>query len=329
MALRVLKTYPDRKAFAAKYLKSYGKIESLESGQSLTAVEKVMDIPLNPIASAEITELREIEEEKSQLVQPSTSTAPPPSEALPNLEEALPNLKEAPSNLKEAPPNLKKAPLNSGDDPPPPPGTDPSESKGVAARAEKSAANQDNQSPPPGDEDDDDDQVDVDGVTIPERPKYDRYSYWLSGGLGVVRSPNPAALTQSIYMSSGNLRFGVTLSNPVFFRNSSIQDSFVLESGFFGYKVVAQTNDTYSLVGALLTLRYNLNLGERFGVFFYGGLGRGFVITASNPVLATYNALNAFIPSIGAGLLFQIGPAWYTRVDVGYEALTINLLLRL
>ncbi len=310
MALRVLKTYPDRKAFAAKYLKSYGKIESLETGQSLTAVEKVMDIPLNPIASAEITELREIEEEKSQLVQPLTSTAPPPS---------------------ETPPNLNKAPLKPGEDPPPPPppGTDPGEATGVAASAKKSAPNQDHQAPPPGEEDDDEDQIDADGVTIPERPKYDRYSYWLSGGLGVVRSPNPAELTQSVYMSAGNLRFGVTLSNPVFFRNSSLQDSFVLESGFFGYKVVAQTNDTYTLLGALLTLRYNLTLGERFGVFFYGGFGRGLVITASNPVLATYNALNTFIPSIGAGLLFQIGPAWYTRVDVGYEALTINLLLRL
>ncbi len=296
MALRIVKIYPELKRFAAKYLKSYGGTELLNENQTFTAVEKVMDLVSPPTPSIDQNELKEIEEERASLIQkpgsPALETSQPPP----------------PPPVEEPPPPP----------PPAPPGEEPPLTSQKSDEKEVDG------------EDLEDENVDseTNSPSVVEIRNLDKYSFWLSAGLGAIISPNPANLTQAQYLSAGNVRFGVTIAHEVFFHRSSLQDSLVAELGVFGYKVIAPAGDTYTQVAAVPTLRYNLTFGEHLSLFAYAGMTRSFVVAAANATAATYNALNSSFPALGAGLLFQIGPGWYTRLDGGIESIALNLLLR-
>jgi hypothetical protein len=164
--------------------------------------------------------------------------------------------------------------------------------------------------------------------SVLEVQTYDNYRFWLSAGFGVIQSINPNNSQSIGYLNAGNARFGVTIAKHIYFKSSVAQDSFALEATVFGYKFIGSAADTYTVASVIPTMRYNINFGERFGIFVYGGMSQAFVISGINALQSTLTALTLPIPAFGGGVLFQIGPAWYTRLDAGYESVTLNLLLR-
>jgi hypothetical protein len=116
----------------------------------------------------------------------------------------------------------------------------------------------------------------------------------------------------------------------VFLDQIHLQDSITLESGFYLYKSInfATQGDAYTILSIPLVLRYNLLFSEKFGVFIYAGINQNRVISNATGNSDVQAALTNFLPSGGGGILFQVGPSWYTRVDLGIDTIGLNLLLK-
>jgi hypothetical protein len=288
MALRVLKTYPEQKLFAAKFIKHYPDIEILEEGQVFTAVEKVMDLMPPPTLSADEVDLTRLEEQRANLLQPPlnvSNSAPQPQKTLGRRSIASSNTEITIQNRN---PRL--------------------------THSEEAADEEDDSS--------------TDALTLATSKNFDRYSSWLSAGLGVIRSNVPLGGGQSQYLNAVVGRFGITLGHPGIIHGPKIQDALVLEGSVFGFKVIGSAGDSYTLVSLVPTLRYTLALGEFLSIFGYVGAAGNLPIAAANANVLTLTNLQSIFPAAGAGLLFQIGPGWYTRLDGGLESVALNLTLR-
>lgn len=167
-------------------------------------------------------------------------------------------------------------------------------------------------------------------VTIEEPQILDHNHHWLTAGFGFVRNAGPPATGGSYYFAAGNIRYGLTLGRIVFFDQPRLQDSIAIEVGAYLYKALnfATQGDAYTLTSGVATLRYNINFSESFGIFFYGGVMMGYVFTSSQGQSSVISSLNSLGPAAGGGVIFQLGPNWYARVDLGLDALGLNLLLR-
>ena len=166
--------------------------------------------------------------------------------------------------------------------------------------------------------------------TVTEGVLLDRSSHWITLGFGFVRNFNPPGMSGAHFFSSGNFRYGLTLGKLMFFKKHHAQDSIVLEGGFYLYKALSYISqgDSYTLVCPTANIRYNVFFSESFGIFFYGGIMRNQITSSNQGTAAGMALLQNILPTFGAGLLFQIGPGWYTRADLGMDSQSLNLLLK-
>jgi hypothetical protein len=166
-------------------------------------------------------------------------------------------------------------------------------------------------------------------LAIDEVKLLDNHAHWLSAGFGYVtnNSPNGNGLYN---FSAGNVKYGVTIGRRFFADKARLQDSLVLEGGIYVYKGInfAAQGDSYTVLAATATLRYNLLFSESFGIFGYAGGMQSNVLATSSGVPSAIAALSSVLPSVGAGILLQIGPSWYARLDIGTDNTSLNLLLR-
>jgi hypothetical protein len=134
----------------------------------------------------------------------------------------------------------------------------------------------------------------------------------------------------SYFFSSGSIRYGLNLGRRVLLNSSKIQDSVTLEIGFYLFKAInfGTLGDAYTILSVPGTLRYNLMYSENFGLFFYAGILQPLVISASSASDLGLAALGATQIAGGGGLLFQLGPSWYTRIDLGIDNIGMALVLR-
>jgi hypothetical protein len=318
MALRVLKLYPDKKEIAAKWLRKYGEHHILENNDAFLAIEKVSDIIPPPPTPQDNADIKELEGQGSK----ASAVIPPP-----------PPLPVTPATASAAPAVV--------DNPPPP----PDGAKPAAATALPSDPDLDGGTPPAnGDESDGkaaalldspsekdkEDQEDETALSVEEVKEMDPFRHWLTAGFGWVRNSNNPSVGGSYLFSAGNLRYGITIAKRVMLDQKYAQDSFVLEAGFMLYKGLnyVTTGDAYTVVTGLAELRYNVMFGTGFGLFIYTSFLQSFVLSTVSATAAAVAALNSTQIGAGGGILFQIGPSWYTRVDIGFDQMNLNLVLR-
>jgi len=167
-----------------------------------------------------------------------------------------------------------------------------------------------------------DDDQDLENIVVHEVFPFDVDTHWLSAQVGFFRNDT--------YFAGAGLRYGLTVGHMLFLDSSSSQDSISLEGGFFLYKVLDLTgnNDAYTVVPLIGTIRYNVLFSEAFGIFVYSGISRSTVLASSQPTDEGLERLTLTIPAAGAGMLFQIGPKWYARVDLGLEMFGVGLIVR-
>jgi hypothetical protein len=173
------------------------------------------------------------------------------------------------------------------------------------------------------------DLADLENISVEELQEFDPETHWFSFGLSFLRNSNKDG--EGTYFVGGGARYAVNTGRLLFLKDNKSQDSFSLEGGAFFYKVLNfdAANDSYTVMPLQFTGRYNVMLGEGFGFFFYGGLMRNIVIaTNANAVQDTTDAFSSWVPCIGTGLLFRVGPNWLTRVDLGYDMIGLGLSLR-
>jgi hypothetical protein len=291
MAFRVIKTYPDDKQFAAKRIRRYRDVRTLDIGGNYAALEKVTDVAAPPPTAQDKADLKELENKPATEPEAQASAAPTaPAGPAPEVSAYDPDLDAATS--------------------PPPSGGVDSENKNGK---------------PEFDEEEDDSKL---GQTIEEAYPIDPSTHWITGGFGFFRdNAGPAG---SGYFAGGGIRYGFTLGRMLIMKRAQIQDALVVEGGIFYYKIlnfVAQ-NDAYAVLPLILTARYDLLFGENLGLFFYAGLMHNSVTSSSgaNPDVVT--ALGSTLPAAGTGVLFRVGPSWDARLDVGFDVIGAGLVLR-
>lgn len=181
-----------------------------------------------------------------------------------------------------------------------------------------------------GDDDDDSDQ----GVEVSDDDSMmiDLHKQWVSAGLGLLR--NTPDGSGSSYFTGAGFRYGYDIADLIFMRSAKSQDSLTLEGALYFYNILNldQANDSYDLMPVTITMRYNMFFTESFGVFLYGGVVRNVILAANpsgSPTTATrVSNMSQVMPAAGAGLLLQLGPGWYARLDAGIDIAGMSLVLR-
>ncbi len=275
MAFRVLKSYPEKNAFAAKRVRRYKHHRILENGEAFAALEKISDknIATTP---QDKNDLEELEQHKIQLKAMAYD----------------PELDEGTSPVPENENDKKYQEENSS-------------------------------------EVDDLEQNTVPETSIEEPGIIDHYVHWLSAGIGFIKNNNSPTTGGTHYYSSGNLKYGISLGRLLFLDQPQFQDSLTLEVGISLYKALNYTTlgDAYGVTGLMSSLRYNIFFSESLALFFYSGVLVNRVISSTQGNNNSKNALEGIFPAGGIGFLFQVGPSWYTRFDIGYESVFMGLVL--
>jgi hypothetical protein len=150
-------------------------------------------------------------------------------------------------------------------------------------------------------------------------------------GVSVVALRN---YSNFIFGSIGGGGFTAYYSNVVkrnvFFKKEYPQDSLYLEYAFSYYSVInpSGNNDSYTFLPLRTELRYDLHLSETFTPLAYIGAQYNLIMQSQNANATLYNQINGFQLNLGVGLLFNIGPQWYLRADLGLDRLGIGLAVK-
>ena len=304
MAFRVLKTYPDKKQFAAKRVRRYGEVQVLEPQAAYMALEKVGDVVIPPPTAQDKADLKELEAGPNASV--SSDAAPPPtadSTSNPPPLAPIPEVQAYDTDLDAA-------------TTPPPAGAADSENSGAKKSGEE-----------------EEDALAHLGAAIDEVNSIDTNRQWLTAGIGYLRN-NTVSGSPAYYAGLG-LRYGLTLGKMLFLRRAHVQDSVAAEAGAFYYKILNYNNqegNAYEVLPLIGTFRYNILFSENFGIFFYAGIVQNMVTSVAGGTEAEQaqykSALHSTFPAAGGGLLFRVGPNWDARVDLGIDQATLGLVLR-
>jgi hypothetical protein len=294
---------------------------------------------------------------------PPSSQAPPPAPSS-STELALDELAASTGEAPPPPPDLARAPAAStaeappppDDAPPPPPDVEipsnPADTAELEAQVEEAPQLAEGELPADnGDTASDAESAGTDtssfeesreetrlGQPIEEIYPLDSNSQGLTFSFGAFRNNGPPDSagdpTGAAYFYGGGLRYALTIGTMLFAQSAAVQDTLALEPGVFFYKLVnfiGEDGDAYNLVPIIGTLRYTLNFGENFGLFFYGGLMYNYLLSASGEGQAFEDAkvgLASIFPAMGTGLIFRVGPNWDMRFDIGTDVAQLGLMLR-
>jgi hypothetical protein len=344
MALRVIKTVPSGHTIIAQVVKKYPNHTELQNAAQYDAIAKLGDIRgSSDIIAAPEAEFEDPnweksnQEEKTLAYDPELdvgSSSPEEVAASPddgksapvqNLETKVAYLE---SKLVSLESKIEKGGLAASDDSEnrnkSKKHDNDSEKKIIPSGSDTSADKLDNDLL-----DRDEPSMGRDSTSIDEIKYFDNYSHWLGVGFGYITSLNSTG-TSLVNATAGNLRYGVTLGRRIFFDKVHAQDSIALEGAGYIYKWInfAAAGDSYTVLAGVGSFRYNLFFNSGFGIYAYGGALQANVISNSNGVATAIAVLNSLLPSFGGGVLLEIGPGWFARLNIGYEDTSLNLLLR-
>lgn len=294
MGLRVLKTYyPERKQFAAKRIQIYDHRRVLDIQENYLALEKTGDLAFPAPDAQDRTDLKELE---------AGLPPPPPSDG------SVPPV--ADMGLPPPPP----PPGEEGGLPPPPPPADGSLENPEAMPESADAL-----------------ELESHNAIVVEEPKVlDPHHQWLSATVGALA--NYDANGGLTYFMGAGARYGITIAKSLFIQTPRVQDSIALEAGAFLYRISAYASadgsDSYTILPAVGTLRYNIQISDSFGLFFYGGVMKNFIIQAANADDIGLTYLGNLGLAAGGGAYLQLGPGWHIRADAGYDTFAMSLMLR-
>jgi hypothetical protein len=131
--------------------------------------------------------------------------------------------------------------------------------------------------------------------------------------------------------------YSQVMQRGVYFRNRRLQDTFAFDLGFAYYSRTNFTgnNDSYELLPLKVEGLYSLYFSESFAFLGYFGLQYNIIFSTNNVKPASFpdeqtalNTLSGIQPNLGIGVLYNIGPQWYIRADIGIDRLALGLAVK-
>ena len=126
------------------------------------------------------------------------------------------------------------------------------------------------------------------------------------------------------------VRYSHALAQDLFLNPKNAQDEISLDLGAGYYRDVnsSQTNDLYTIMPLSAELRYDLHFSETFTFLIYGGIQYNMMASSENSVKSTADKIMGPQQTIGFGFMFNMGPHWYIRIDIGWDRVMGGLALR-
>ena len=225
------------------------------------------------------------------------------------------------ADLKE----LETPPATPGVSPSPSPSPSPKVDAKASAKEEEDGSTEEAKV---SEASDDEEKDSGQATTIEEAPDVTYTPHWLTLEFGLLKNNTGSGSTT--YLSAGGLRYGYSVLHMMALRKPTLYDSLTLEGGLFYYKVLGffVSNDAYTVVPIVGTVRYNIHFGESKGFFIYGGLMKNNVISQINGTDANIALLGSANIAAGVGFMLQIGPGWEGRLDLGLDTIGAGIMLR-
>ncbi len=307
MAFRVLKTDPANSQFIGKRVRRYDQVGELTLKHSYNCIEKISDLVAAPPG---ITEA------------PIPEAAPPPS---PN--EGMP----------------------------PPPGAPPQSMAPPASQDDELDAKPEKRSGGKLDVNDFDDELDTSTSPVNQKKKVDDeftdedenantksafeideahrispFRNMITVQIGQYKNMSNFSLGNGEGESGMGVFYSRAFAQDVFVMARAPQDALSLEMGFEYYRRINfdQANDSYTLVPLIGALRYDLHFTSSISMFGLFGFQYNWISGSVNPSDATIAKIQGPQPDLGIGALFNIGPQWYVRLDLGLDRMAIGLCVK-
>ena len=175
-----------------------------------------------------------------------------------------------------------------------------------------------------------------DDTEIIEKKILDSYRYLLGLSVGTMKNQSNFSST-GVNAGNFSIYFARAFKANLFFKQKAPQDSLSAEWGFGYYSLnnYNNHNDDYVLLPLKMELHYHVHFSEGFGMFLYTGIQYNMILSTQNVNVSSsaldqtaYNSLHGFQANLGLGILYNIGPQWYLRGELGLDRLAIGLAVK-
>ncbi|MBS1959417.1 MAG: hypothetical protein JST80_08100 [Bdellovibrionales bacterium] len=342
MALRVIKSDPNKMEYIARRVRRYDDHQTLIVNRNYESVEKVADkINTPPVGQEPI--------DGEPLAQAALVTEPEPViQATPEptpVPKSTPRLVVRPVIKKVVPtptPIIIYATPAPTPEPTPEPVAEIQVPKTIEPPLEVTQLDQrlDESTTPQNHESNIEviDKDNTDDATSPyeinESKRFDPFKNMISITTGSFRNA-------SNFVLGGEMFGGFTLAYSRKLRDDWLiskvpapQDALWVEFALGYYRKANLTNDVYTVVPLHAELRWELNFSSTLALELYTGLQYNWIMSMDNVDLNnvgmtnTVQNLNGPQVTVGLGLIFNVGPQWYIRSDLGWDRLVLGLGVR-
>ena len=306
MAFRVMQNNLIQHEMIAKRVRRYDVEGKLELNHAYIGAEKIADRVITPQSNEEETAGTKVEEPATPAEQESAPKADPNAPAM---------LGDDGSGGPE--PKMKNAKSLEGFD-------EELDSTTTPRNLKKK------QSPDEGEEDLEDDAPKRNrGPAVEERESLIKYPHMMGVTIGSFR--NMSNFQWPGVNSNGfTAYYNEIVDKGVWFRGQGPQDSLSLEGGLGFYSRMNLTGifDNYDILPIRTEILYTLQFSPSFAFLSEVGAQYNWVISTDKATTEGVNQVSGFQPNFGIGFLYNIGPQWYVRGDLGLDRVGIGLAVK-
>ncbi|MBU6152918.1 MAG: hypothetical protein KGP28_01325 [Bdellovibrionales bacterium] len=340
MAFRVLKTDSGSKEIIAKRIRRYDQEGRLQLEKKYLAAEKVADLVSPPESESSPAEAPRIAREDPTTAPEAPTTAPEAPMAAREAPTTAPeattaasepektNQVETPIEQEPADPN---APALLGISGPEDPNT---ETPVVSGSLDRFDEELDASTSPRDVSSGEQSSGEETGATrggpgIEEHESAIQFEHM--AGLSVGRFMNMSGFSIPGTGHNGfTAYYNEIIDRDLWFKGHAPQDSLSLEFGLGYYSRVNLTGtfDNYDVIPIRSELLYTLQFTPKFALLAHVGAQFNWVISSDKANEIGLSILEGIQPNIGMGLLYNIGPQWYLRGDLGLDRIAIGLAVK-
>lgn len=322
MAFRVLKTDSKNSEYVAKRIRRYDQTGELNVSQAYDSIEKISDLLAAPAPDPVVSR-------PARVAAPATAPAPI------NVSESDQDLDAAP---KPAETNLEVYDYEDDlDATTSPQAIAPKKKRAKAAKVEQPVdeefGNEEN-----NEESTDETDEGKTAFEIEEAIRLSPLRNMISVNTGLYKNMSNFKFAGGTH-SGFHASYARTLRTDIFVLSKAPQDSLSIEFGLGYYSLVnfIGQNDVFKIVPIMAELHYNLFFSQTFGMYLYGGLEFNAVMATENVTAATLSSrgdqdsidkLQGIQHTFGLGLLYNMGPQWYLRLNLGWDRITAGLAIK-
>lgn len=117
----------------------------------------------------------------------------------------------------------------------------------------------------------------------------------------------------------------------ILFFSKQAQDWIDIEFGVGYYTYLnasTSPNRSFTILPLLAQAKYNIQVSETLSINAYGGFGFNAIISSKNATSFDKKRFGNIQQLMGLGLVYNMGPHWATRVDLGWDRMALGLMLK-